>query len=167
MGERPHHLDPRLVLLVALGGAFGTLARQLVGQWLPERSGWPVGTLVVNVLGAFLLGVLLEALLRRGRESTRGRAVRLALGTGLLGGFTTFSALAVELERLLAGGDLATAAGYATASVVLGLLACGVGVLVAAAGHRRWVLPSDPDTDEQVVAEPEHLRHARDAGGPA
>lgn len=158
MGQRPHHLEPRLVALVGAGGTLGTAARHLVGEWLPERSGWPVGTLLVNVLGAFLLGALLEALLRRGRESVRGRNLRLALGTGVLGGFTTFSALAVELERLLAERALDTALGYALASTVLGLAACALGVVVAAAGHRRWALPRDPDEADQVVSEGEHWR---------
>ncbi|MCE0487856.1 fluoride efflux transporter FluC [Ornithinimicrobium sediminis] len=130
--SRPHHLHGGLVLLVAAGGMVGTAGRYLLSTALPQQDGWPVGTLVENVLGAFLLGLLLEALVRGGRETRRGTVLRLGLGTGVLGGFTTFSALAIEVERLLADGQWALAAGYAVTSLAAGLLACLVGVLVGA-----------------------------------
>jgi CrcB protein len=132
-----HHLNPRLLVLVALGGMVGTTGRYLLSEAVPSHGGWPVATFVANVLGSFLLGALLEALLRRGRESPRGRAVRLGVGTGVLGGFTTFSSLALELERLLANDALLTAATYAVASLTCGLLACLLGVAVAARHHQR------------------------------
>ena len=132
---RSPHLDPRLVAVVALGGAVGTTGRWAVAEWLgTSPGGWPTATFVVNVLGSFLLGLLLEALLRRGEESRRGRLVRLGAGTGVLGGFTTFSSLALELERLLAAGQVTMAVAYGVLSVVLGLLACVAGV---ALGSRR------------------------------
>jgi CrcB protein len=130
--SRPPHLDPRLVAVVALGGAVGTTGRWAVAQWLgASPGGWPTATFVVNVLGSFLLGVLLEALLRRGQESRRGRLVRLGAGTGVLGGFTTFSSLAIEMERLIAAGQVTKSAAYGVLSVVLGLLACLAGVALA------------------------------------
>ncbi|MGV8977756.1 MAG: fluoride efflux transporter FluC [Cellulomonas sp.] len=132
-----HHLDPRLAVLVALGGMVGTTGRYLLSTAVPSRGGWPVSTFVANVVGSFLLGALLEALLRRGRESPRRRAVRLGLGTGVLGGFTTFSSLAVELERLLAHDQALTAAVYAVASLTCGLLACVLGIGLAARHGRR------------------------------
>ena len=89
-----------------------------------------------RVLGSFLLGALLEGLLRRGAESPRGRVLRLGLGTGVLGGFTTFSSLAIELERLLAAGQVTTALVYAVLSLVLGVLACVGGIALAAARGR-------------------------------
>lgn len=136
--SRPHHLHGGLVLLVALGGMLGTGGRHLLSTRLAAgEGGWPVATFVENLLGAFLLGLLLEALVRRGRETSRGRLVRLGLGTGVLGGFTTFSALAIELERLLADGAWAVAAGYAATSLVAGVLACLLGVVLAAR-HHRW-----------------------------
>lgn len=128
---RQPHLEPRLVLLVAAGGAVGSGARYLLAQVLPVRDGWPFATLTVNVLGAFLLGLLLENLGRRGPETPRARDVRLALGTGALGGLTTFSGLALEVERLIADGSVGTAAAYATTSVVLGVVACLAGVRLA------------------------------------
>lgn len=130
-----HHLDPRLVALVALGGMVGTGARYAVSTSVATSGGWPTATFTVNIVGAFLLGALLEALVRRGTESSRGHLVRLGLGTGVLGGFTTFSALAVEIERLLAGGATGTALAYAGSSLVLGFLACLLGVVAAARQH--------------------------------
>ena len=132
-----HHLNPRLVALVALGGMVGTAGRYLLSEALPSRGGWPVATFLANVVGSFVLGALLEALVRRGSENPGRRAVRLGVGTGVLGGFTTFNSLAIELERLLAHGALLTAATYAVATLTLGLLACLLGVVVSARHDRR------------------------------
>lgn len=141
------HLDPRLVALVAAGGTVGTGARYGLSTAIPAQGGgWPTATFGANVLGAFLLGALLEVLLRRGGESRRGRLVRLGVGTGVLGGFTTFSSLAIELERLLAGGAIVTAAAYAAASVVCGLVASLLGVVAASRHHRRRHPRLDPGT---------------------
>ncbi len=131
----PAHRRPGLVALVALGGAVGATARYALGLAVHPAGGWPLGTLLANLLGAFLLGMLLEALVRRGPETEAGRRLRLALGTGLLGGFTTFSSLALELERLLAAGSAGVALGYAAVSLVLGFLACLGGIALAARHH--------------------------------
>jgi len=128
---RPHQ-DRRLLLLVGVGGAVGTLGRWTVAEVVPESAGWPLGTLAVNVVGAFVLGFLLEHLTRRGPETAAGRRWRLGVGTGFCGGFTTYSSFAVELDRLASSGDLPTAIGYAAASLVLGVGAVLAGVLVAA-----------------------------------
>ena len=133
---RPPHLDPRLVAVVAVGGAVGTAARWALTQAVgTSGSGWPTATFVENLLGSFLLGALLEALLRHGSESRRGRLVRLGAGTGVLGGFTTFSSLAIEMERLIAGGQVTMSLLYGALSVVLGLLACVAGIALAARHH--------------------------------
>ena len=135
---RPPHLDPRLVAVVAAGGAVGTTARFAVAESVgSSAAGWPTATFVVNLLGSFLLGALLEALLRRGSESRRGRLVRLGAGTGVLGGFTTFSSLALEMERLIAGGQVTMGVLYGVLSVVLGLVACIAGIALASR-HHRW-----------------------------
>ena len=142
---RPPYLDARLVLLVAAGGATGTIARWALTEAVGSTAGgWPTATFVANLLGSFLLGALLEAVLRRGPESRRGRLVRLGVGTVVLGGFTTFSSLALETERLLATGHVGTGAAYGAASVVLGLVACLAGVALAARHHAAR-LPQDPD----------------------
>ncbi len=135
--SRHAHLRPALVAVVALGGAVGAAARYGLGHVLTPVGGWPLGTLAANLLGAFLLGALLETLVRRGEEGGRIQVLRLALGTGVLGGFTTFSSLALELERLLADGAVATALGYAVVSLVLGFGACLAGIVLAAR-RRAW-----------------------------
>lgn len=140
---RPAHLQPRLLAVVGLGGAIGTVGRYGLGRALPPSGGWPWGTLTANLVGAFLLGLLLEALLRRGEETSGRRLARLGLGTGVLGGFTTFSALALELERLLAAGDLGVAAGYTALTVAGGLGACTAGVALAARRHRRLAVAEE------------------------
>jgi CrcB protein len=128
---RPPHRDLRLLALVAAGGAVGSCLRYAVGLALPHPTdGWPWPTFTVNVVGAFLLGWLLEALARRGPESRRLRAVRLFAGTGVLGGFTTYSALGLELTRLAQDGVWGTAVTYAAATLVLGATAALLGVLL-------------------------------------
>ena len=134
--SRPAHRDPRLVALVAVGGALGTTARWAVTEVVgTSPAGWPTATFVVNLVGSFALGALLEALLRRGEESSRGRLVRLGVGTGVLGGFTTFSSLAIEMERLIAAGQVTMSLLYGGLSVVLGLLACIAGIAVGSRGR--------------------------------
>jgi len=136
------HRDPRFLALVAGGGALGTLARYGTAQLVPAAGGWPLATLTVNVVGSFLLGLLLEALARRGPEDARRAALRLGLGTGFCGGFTTFSSLAVEVDGLLRDGTPATALAYGAGSVVAGLLAALAGVLVAASASRERGRPA-------------------------
>ncbi len=110
-------------LWVALGGALGSLARYGVGlaaaRWF--GAGFPWGTLVVNVLGGLAMGVLA---VRAGPEQV---TLRLALGVGLLGGFTTFSAFSLETLRLLQQHPSA-GIGYAAASVLLSVGACWAGL---------------------------------------
>ncbi|MFC6258374.1 fluoride efflux transporter FluC, partial [Kocuria oceani] len=122
--SRPPHRRLLLVLAVGLGGAFGTGARHGVSVALPVVSGWPVATLAVNLLGSFLLGMLLEALLLRGEETPRRLLLRLGAGTGFLGGFTTFSSLALEVQRMLSAGAPGQALAYVGLSLAGGFAAC-------------------------------------------
>lgn len=138
----PLHLQPRVMLLVLAGGVLGTPARYELGAALPTRPGsWPAGTFTANLLGAFLLGVLLEALARRGADTGRRRLLRLTLGTGFLGAFTTYSTLAVETDLLVRAHRPALAAGYALATVLGGLLLSTAGIALATAGYRRRTRP--------------------------
>ncbi|MEF2279806.1 fluoride efflux transporter CrcB [Deinococcus sp. YIM 134068] len=108
------------------GGAVGAAARYGVGLGLAplvSRLGLPVSTLLVNVLGSFLLG-LTVALVGRG---VWPEAVRLAFGTGVLGAFTTFSTFGVEVDGLLERGASGLAALYAGLSICLGVLAAVLG----------------------------------------
>ena len=135
-------MAPQSLLLVALGGAMGTSIRQLVAQLLPvSDGGWPAATLAVNVSGAFLLGVLLEALARGGTEVGWRLRTRLFAGVGFCGALTTYSTLAVEALLLVRGDQSGTAVAYAVASVVAGLLAAVAGLVVSAAAHRRGDSP--------------------------
>lgn len=137
VAERPLHARPDALAAVALGGVFGSTLRYLTGLALPHQpSQWPTATLLVNLLGAFCLGLLLQWLLELGPDAGRRRTLRLCLGTGLLGSFTTYSALALDVVHLLESGRPGLAAGYAAASVVAGLLAAGLGVLVGARAGR-------------------------------
>ncbi|SDR76370.1 CrcB protein [Friedmanniella luteola] len=129
------HLRPRSVGLVFVGGAAGTAVRALAAAAVPPRSGVPVTVLVVNVVGAFLLGLLLQRLQHAGRDDGRRRDLRLLLGTGVLGGFTTYSALAVDTAGLAADGRAGAAALYGGGTLVLGLAAALLGLRCGGLGR--------------------------------
>lgn len=133
----PLHLRPDAIALVLVGGAIGTAARYGLAQLAPTPAhGWPTGTFVANLVGAFVLGVLLEGLTRRGADTGWRRGARLLGGTGFCGGLTTYSTFAVENALLVRGHDTGLAAGYLVASVTAGCLAAGLGISVATAHHR-------------------------------
>jgi fluoride exporter len=118
-------------LLAALGGALGALARWAIGAALPvPAGGWPWATLLINLSGCLLIGLLLALLAARWPHA---HGARTFLGTGVLGGYTTWSAFAVEVVRLVDGGAAGRAAGYVVASVLGGVLAVAVGVVVGRA----------------------------------
>lgn len=121
-------LQARSVVVVALGGAVGTAVREALSLAIPDLGRFPLAVLIVNVSGALLLGVLLEALGRRGPDTGSIRLVRLAAGTGFCGGFTTYSTLAVGAATLLADGAAPVAIGYLLATLLLGAAATGAGI---------------------------------------
>lgn len=131
---RAVHLRPAMILVVAAGGAVGTAAREALSLAVHDVHGLPVGILLINVVGAFVLGLLLEALLRLGPDVGGRRLVRLAAGTGFCGGFTTYSTLAVGTAELLRSGATGLALTYAAGSVLLGTVASWAGVV--AGSHR-------------------------------
>ncbi|HEY2557320.1 MAG TPA: fluoride efflux transporter CrcB [Diaminobutyricibacter sp.] len=131
----PIHLHWRYIGLVFLGGALGTTARYLISSVIPPWIGLPVGTFLINIVGAFLLGVLLEALALRGPDEGIRRNLRLFVGTGILGGFTTYSAFAVDTDGLLTSNDLAGSIVYAVATILIGALASLGGIALAAWHH--------------------------------
>jgi fluoride exporter len=108
------------VFLVAIGGALGSVLRYLTGL----AVGFPYGTLTVNIIGSFLIGVLWVAL------SLRTETHPLLI-TGILGGFTTFSAFSLDTLRLIEDGRILHAGLYVTGSVVLSLFACAAGLWLA------------------------------------
>lgn len=126
---------PLAIAAVAIGGAFGSVLRYLVSTWFVEKvgGGFPWGTFTINVSGSFLIGVVLEM------ASTRvglSPYVRLLCATGILGGYTTFSAFAYETYILSAESFSILSVVYAGGSVVAGVIATIAGVaLVRAVFH--------------------------------
>jgi CrcB protein len=121
-------------LLAAVGGALGALARWEVATGLPPTpGGWPWATLLVNLTGCLLLGLLLGAVLARHPDRTW---LRPLLATGVLGGYTTYSTFAVDVVRLADDGAWGTAAGYVVASAAGGVLAAAAGVRLGQLGRR-------------------------------
>ncbi len=118
-------------LLVGAGGFVGAMARFEVGRWtgLLIETPFPLATFLINVSGSFLLGVL--GTLVAARLSVPSETLRLALGVGFLGAFTTFSTFEYETHALLEEGSWLLAIGYVGASVSLGLFAVRAGIVVA------------------------------------
>lgn len=110
----------RRLLLVALGGTVGTAARLALALLIPDAGGFPLATLAANVLGALLIGVLASCL-------PRTSDTRIFLGTGILGGFTTYSAFAVGAVTLWSGMPL-LAGLYVLLTLVLGVAAAILGM---------------------------------------
>lgn len=133
----PIHVHPGALALVFLGGTLGAGTREALALLYPAVNGIPWTIFCINVSGAFLLGVLLEALVRRGPDHGRRRALRLLLGTGFMGGYTTYSSLATDTAALLGHGSPWAGAGYAIGTVLIGGLATWAGILLATFVHRR------------------------------
>lgn len=116
-------------LWIGIAGGLGTLLRYGVGlasvRWLSATL--PFGTLIVNVLGSFALGVVAEAL---HKTTIAGTDARLVLGVGLLGGFTTYSSFNLETLRLAERGQLGLAAGYALGTMLSCALAGIAGLAI-------------------------------------
>jgi fluoride exporter len=123
-------MTPLTLAAVALGGALGSVARYAVGLALrPASPTWPWGTLTVNVAGSLAIGILFAWFAARPVSD----AVRLGLITGVLGGFTTFSAFSIETLELLRSVGPGAAAGYVAVSLITGLGACALGLWAARA----------------------------------
>lgn len=120
------------LVLVMVGGALGAGARHGFNIAVPRFFGtaFPWHTVVVNVLGSFLMGVLVAWLASRASD---GSNLRLFLATGILGGFTTFSAFSLDFVALWERGDMLAAFGYMLASVVLSLIAIFAGLALVRA----------------------------------
>lgn len=130
--HRPLHLRWQAIALVIAGGAVGTLIRYVLLLVLPEWGGMPWPVFLINLAGAFILGWLLEALARRGPDAGRRRVVRLFAGTGMLGGFTTYSTFAVGTDGLLLTDAPWVGIAYAVATVLVGAAASIAGIVLAA-----------------------------------
>ena len=119
-------------LIVAAGGALGAVARYGVGAWaqrLFPTAQWPWATLLVNVIGGLLMGLLAGWLAFR--SGTHSENLRLFAAVGVLGGFTTFSAFSLEAALMIERRQTAMAGGYVLVSVVLSIAALFLGLMVA------------------------------------
>ena len=122
-------------LNVAVGGAVGSVLRYHVGRVVTNLAGpahaFPWGTLVVNVAGSLLMGALLGWLARGSMAAPAAENLRLLVGVGVLGGFTTFSAFSSELVTLVHRGQALMALAYGSASLVAGMAAILIGLIAA------------------------------------
>jgi CrcB protein len=117
------------IVVVALGGAIGSVARFLVGTWYVQRFGvgFPWATFGINVVGALLIGVVLQIAQVRADFSPY---LRLFIAVGILGGFTTFSTFAYEIASLSREGLSLASVAYAVGSVAAGVLAVIAGLAI-------------------------------------
>ena len=124
----------KLLGYIAIGAALGGVARFLLAGFIQQRAGpsFPSGTLLVNLSGAFLLGVFVKVALQSAAVTPEMYAF---LTTGFCGGYTTFSTFSYETTRLLDDGQYVTASSYVLASVAGGLAATMLGFALA-----RWLL---------------------------
>ncbi|MDB5550183.1 MAG: CrcB-like protein [Rhizobium sp.] len=120
------------ILLVALGGAIGSVARYLTGQatlrWFGPAFPW--GTLAVNIVGSLAIGIFAELIARRFDNSPE---LRLLIITGFLGGFTTFSAFSLEVTAMAERGDYLWAATYILLSIIISVAAVFAGLALVRA----------------------------------
>ncbi|MDF7664613.1 CrcB family protein [Bifidobacterium sp. ESL0745] len=149
MGKTKSVTSPALVVGVALfiGGAFGSLVRLSLGALQPSDALWPWMTMVINLTGAFLLGFITAYMAALGPDIGFWRVTRLGLGTGLIGGYTTYSTFMLEVAKRIKGGHAPIAVAYLLVSIVLGLLFAVWGLMAGkAVGDRhiaRHALVSD------------------------
>lgn len=120
-----------VLLWIGFGGAAGSILRYLLGAFVQRsaHTGFPAGTLVVNILGGFLIGILAQHYMNVQAHPQ----MRAALITGFCGGFTTFSAFSLETVGLLRGGEYGKTAAYLVLSVSLSILATISGMAAAKA----------------------------------
>jgi CrcB protein len=119
------------LILVFIGGGFGSALRFLIGKWLnSSETGIPYGTFAANILGSLLIGIIL-GLAAKNDSLTQNQTLLLA--TGFCGGFTTFSTFAYENHVFLKSGDFMTFAIYTIASFIVGFLAVFLGIFLVKA----------------------------------
>mgnify|MGYP000196814589 CR=1 FL=1 len=120
------------LLLVMLGGAFGSATRYGLGvgakAWWP--GAWPMGTFLANIIGGLLMGLLMGLLLGPMKGMFDTERARLLLGVGVLGGFTTFSSFSLETVQMLERRAYGLAAGYIGLSVFLSIAAVMAGLFL-------------------------------------
>lgn len=130
----PAAITWRPLALVFTGGAVGTLTRYMLGLSLSDAEGFAWLILGINIVGAFLLGLLVESLTRFQPDTQKRRTISLFWGTGVLGGFTTYSALSVNTAAFFLAGQPISAVAYSVGTVACGLVSSWGGVTLARRG---------------------------------
>ncbi len=127
---------PTALVLVALGGAIGALLRAGLAYWVPhtDPAAFPLNTLIVNLVGCFLMGSLVWVVLHVWSDRAWPRPF---FGAGVLGGFTTFSAFAGELVLMAQAGAWILAVAYLVITIVGGVLLIRIGAVLAQRWFRR------------------------------
>ena len=124
----------KMLLLASAGGAIGAGTRYAISHWFAVKGliGFPWATLFINVTGSALMGLTVGLLMSRAEMPVE---LRVFLATGILGGYTTFSAFSLEIWQLFERGEVGAAAVYVVASVVLSIAGLAGGIFVA-----RWIV---------------------------
>ena len=143
---RPAYLQAPNIGLVLVGGAIGAGSREGLSLGVPDLDGVPVVITVVNVVGAFILGYLYEALTRTDPGPARTSQLKLLLGTGFCGGFTTYSSLATDTAVLIDHTRWGMALAYALGTVLIGAGATIAGIAVAVKVHESHGAPGQHQT---------------------
>jgi CrcB protein len=125
------NITPLAVVLVGVGGAAGSSLRYIVSSLIQSQttSGFPFGTLQVNVIGCFIIGLLIGSTMSAPIKINEN--LRLLFATGFCGGFTTFSAFSAETVALVDKGEMGLAVTYISISVLMGLAATFAGILIS------------------------------------
>jgi CrcB protein len=138
---RARRREAAVLGVVAAGGVLGAEARYGLGVLLPHGpAGWPWSTLVANLSGCLLIGVLMVVITEL---TVAHRLVRPFLGVGVLGGYTTFSTATVDVLTLAHAGRPLAALAYVVATPVLAVLACGIGVVATRVAAGRAPQPRE------------------------
>ncbi|MGU3290904.1 fluoride efflux transporter FluC [Williamsia sp. M5A3_1d] len=127
----PLHRQWRAMAVVFVGGLVGTAARYAAERLDPTSAGqWPWATFVVNLVGATILGALVGWLTVAGPDTGVRQRIRLFAGVGFCGSLTTYSAFALESDRLLAGSGAGIGVAYVVTTVVIGIAVAALGFVV-------------------------------------
>ncbi|MCI1211207.1 MULTISPECIES: fluoride efflux transporter FluC [Bifidobacterium] len=152
------------VAAVFAGGSVGSLIRISLSKLQAPDASWPWMTLLINLTGSFILGCLLEYLATTGEDVGARRIWRLGLGTGTIGGYTTYSTFILETDTRITGHAVALALVYLAISVVVGLVCAGLGISAGEwLGHRR-VTAAAGNTDDTGLAAPTNSAGSADFG---
>lgn len=128
------------VLFAAFGGVLGASLRAGLLTLIPSPNrGFPWTIFVINLVGSFILGLLIQGLTQGELDERKSKQIRLFFGTGILGGFTTYSTFVLQIHDQIASGQVILALSYLFLSLVLGVFCAAVGVLTASTVmSRKW-----------------------------